>query len=1002
MRRNLFKKGLTTSVFITMLLATTLNTSFLPETTAYANMSPLSILINPKSGYVGDTVQVNGEIDTTNGSYLIFFDEEVVKDGTAIDTLVNDTFIVPPRPTGNYTVTLHDVTTKSNYTSSELFTVQTAYFIKAVAPPHPEQLQEGESTRILVNVTGGARNTCYVANITVTAPEGTVYYNDTLQLTNTTDTGYGEGNITYPADFSVGAHTNYTGTYHATFNETPASANFTVGLTDKLEYRRIDSVHIRGAGYKFNENVTVNIGYYNDTYLIPVRGYPKTENASEGVVAHTWQIPDNATLGTYNVTLTGAFTAKPVKDTQNFTVIFIEKPLLNQSIGRWESPVRVVGEIATFGGNYIILWNGESVRDGTCNRYSAVVNDTFTVPISVKGDHNITLYDVANKTGSLPSAFEVTTSCYVSATPARILEGLNTTITLGIRGARANKTYTFIINVTDPQPTPAHYSVARIVSTKPDGSGHNSTLFYGNFSAGANTNYVGTYLIAAIVANKTLATGNFTVGLTDRAEYVRRYLEKGIEMNGTISIRASGYHENETVTVDIIYHENETAPRKPVKGYPKRVNASAQGVIIDSWMIPDNATLGMYTVALVNATPVKPKVDIQNFTVIEITVYCQPQNRYDTYPSPLPDVPIGVYDEEGYVGSGISNRTGWVDFLLDRGNYTFRAFWKGVSVGSLNGSTIGPTTGYFLQMEFYIKCELARITMRVTDEAAPPRSPRALPFINVTLTSNETTRSFETDYTGIIATNAFTRVSCRIEARRYDHLFFNQLIGNLTKTIGNLTDPYPIICPTYTLFIHASDSKERPIQSATVEVIEWSSGRIVGLRKTSEWGSARFNCTFGKYKVRVYNAGQTIILNETVVDVIRNQLYLVLHCRTVNLDLLVKVIDYLGQPVPNAGVKIEREGMEIRNLTTCPDGIASEHEILGGDYRISLYVSGRLCGVKSLYLDESGEIVFQVGDYVMVGGYPLELNQLITGISLTILVVFCALALIHRGRSKKS
>jgi len=53
-------------------------------------------------------------------------------------------------------------------------------------------------------------------------------------------------------------------------------------------------------------------------------------------------------------------------------------------------------------------------------------------------------------------------------------------------------------------------------------------------------------------------------------------------------------------------------------------------------------------------------------------------------------------------------------------------------------------------------------------------------------------------------------------------------------------------------------------------------------------------------------------------------------------------------------------------------------------------------------LDESKEILFRVDNYVMVGGYALEVNQLITGISLTILVVLCALALIYRRRSKES
>ncbi len=995
MRRNPFKKGLTTSVLITILLATILNTSFLPKATAHTSAPTATVFITPESGHVGDVVRVIGEINTTDGSYLIFFDDETVKDGTATGTAVNDTFIVPPRPMGTYTVMLHDITTKTTFTSAILFNLQPAYHITAVVPSPPEQLQEGESTKILVNVTGGTSNTCYIANVTVTAPDSAVYFNDALQLSNTTNTGYGEANLTYPFDFSVGAHTNYTDTYHLAFNETLATANFSVGLTNKLEYRRIDGVHIQGAGYTFGENVTINISHCNNTSFIPAKGYPKTEKASDGVVAHVWQIPDNAALRTYNITLTGTITDKPVKDTQNFTVIFIEKPILNQSIGGWETPVKVIGEIATFGGNYSVLWDGESIKEGICVLDSGVVNDTFTVPISVKGDHNITLYDIVNETESPPSTFEVTTSCHVSATPARIQEGLNTTITVGIRGARVNKTYTFIINVTNPQPTPKCYNVTRTISTDLDGLGHNSTLYYGNFPAGANTNHMGTYSITVIAANKTLTTGSFTVGLTDRAEYVRRYLENGVETNGTVSIRASGYHENETTTVNITYHENETAPGKSVKGYPKSVNASAEGVVTDSWSIPYNATLGTYTVGLVNATPIKPKVDIQNFTVIEITVYCQPQNKYDPSPSPLPDVPIGVYDEEGYVGSGISNRTGWVNFLLDRGNYTFVAFWKGVPVGSLNGSTTETTIAYFLQMKFYIKCELARIKMVVSDESVPPRK---LPFINVTLISDRTADSFETNYEGTVFTNTFTNITYRIEARRYGHLFCNQSIGHVTSTPPQIN----ITCPTYTLFVSASDSKERPIPNVIVRVIEWGSGRIAGEGTTNQWGSIRFDCTFGRYKVRVYNLEQTVILKERVVDVIRNQFYLVLPCKTMNLDLSVKVIDYLRQTIPNARVKIEREDVEILNLTTGPDGIASKHEILGGDYRIFLYVAGRLCGVKSLYLDESREITFQVGDYVMVGGYPLESNQLITGISLIILLIVSTSALTYRRRSKKS
>jgi len=705
-------KGSITSVFITILLATTLIISSLPKTTAHTSEPTATVSIAPESGYVGDVIRVVGEINTTDGLYLVFFDREEVKNGTATGKAVNDTFVVPPKPMGNYTVTLHDVTTKSNYTSPEPFTLQTAYFIKAVVPSPPEQLQQGESTKIFVNVTGGAENTVYSANVTVTDPSGTVFYNETLQLTNTTNTGYGEGNLTYPADFGAGVHTNYTGTYQIAFNETLATAGFTVGLTDRQEYVRryltypeqeeTGEVVIQGSGYD-NETVTINITYYNKTSLTPLEGYPKKENASNGIVTHRWKIPDNATLTTYNVTLTSDTIEKPVRDTQTFTVI-------------------------------------------------------------------------------------------------------------------------------------------------------------------------------------------------------------------------------------------------------------------------------------------------------EIVVSCQAQNKYDN--NPLADVSIKASVGILSVGSRTTNETGWVDFRLDRGYYSFGAYWIEVLVGSLSSHIEGDPVDYVLRVKFQIKCKLANLTINVRDKDGP------LPFINVTL-ANVTSAlmripPFQTDHEGFTSCKAFTDVAYRIEARRYGHLFYNQSIGNVTKTIGNLTDPFLIICPTHTLFIHALDSKEHPIQNAAVEVIEWSSGRIAGEGKADQWGSTRINCTFGRYKVRVYNAEQTVILNETVVDVIRNRFYLMLHCKTVNLDLSVKVIDHFGQPIPNAMVKIEREDMETLNSTTGSNGIASMNRILGGAYRISLLVDGRLCGIESLYLDESREIVFRVGDLVMVGGYPLESNQLITGVSLTILVVFCALALIYRRRSKKS
>jgi len=162
-------KSKVTLAFTTLLIITTIIASFLPQATA----NPTTITtITPSSGSVGTPVVVTGEIDTVNGSYKIFFDEEEVKSGTTVNGTVNATFIVPNRPKGDYVVKLHDVTENTNDTAP--FTIETAYYIEAVVPTHPEQLQEEDVTVIWVNVTGGAENTRYRANITVTDPSGAV------------------------------------------------------------------------------------------------------------------------------------------------------------------------------------------------------------------------------------------------------------------------------------------------------------------------------------------------------------------------------------------------------------------------------------------------------------------------------------------------------------------------------------------------------------------------------------------------------------------------------------------------------------------------------------------------------------------------------------------------------------------------------------------------------------------------------------------------------------
>ncbi len=424
-----------------------------------------------------------------------------------------------------------------------------------------------------------------------------------------------------------------------------------------------------------------------------------------------------------------------------------------------------------------------------------------------------------------------------------------------------------------------------------------------------------------------------------------------------------------------------------VANYPTDETADPKGVVTHMWRIFGNATLGTHVVTLASPTvpDLKPVPDSQSVPVLEIIVYCQAQNKYEVgEPVGLAGVKVEALGPTK--AEGISNKTGWVDFRLDRGNYTFKVSWKEVQVGVLNQSVTGNATEYILIKTFHIECELTHITI-----ATYPR----LPFINITLTSNKTTESFETNNTGIIATNTFAGVTYRIEARRYGHLFLNQSIGNLT--VSRWVD---ITIPAYSLFVNAVDSKGQPLQNVDVNVVEWSSGVVMGSETTNNWGSVTFSFIFGRYKVRVYNGSalveNSVILNETVVDLIEDQFFLLIYCNIYNVDLSVSVIDYFGQPIPNAVVKVERDGVEIASSTTEEHGTASLQGIMGGSCRVSLYILGKLCETKTLYLDGDRDLMFNIDKYIVIGGHPLEIVQFIALASLSILVAVFALALAYR------
>ncbi len=290
---------------------------FLPHVKA-VDVEITSISPETQTGNVGDTVRVIGTINTTNGLYQIWFGDALVVNETAAENNVNASFLVPTLPKGNYTLTLSDVTANINATS--WFVIETTYYIQISTPTPPEQLQENATVEISVSVTGGEANVVYVANVTVEAPTpSNETYSALVTLSNTTDTGIGNATITYPDAFGGGAHTNYTGTYTVSFNETLATDTFFIGLTDRAEYHRGDTVNIKAAGYQQYENVTVKILFGTEV----LSNQTDVQADDLGFVYANWTIPMNATIGEYTVNITSTSsppTEKRVPDFQHFSV----------------------------------------------------------------------------------------------------------------------------------------------------------------------------------------------------------------------------------------------------------------------------------------------------------------------------------------------------------------------------------------------------------------------------------------------------------------------------------------------------------------------------------------------------------------------------------------------------------------------------------------------------------------------------------------------------------
>jgi hypothetical protein len=245
-------------------------------------------------------------------------------------------------------------------------------------------------------------------------------------------------------------------------------------------------------------------------------------------------------------------------------------------------------------------------------------------------------------------------------------------------------------------------------------------------------------------------------------------------------------------------------------------------------------------------------------------------------------------------------------------------------------------------------------------------------------------------------------VTYTLNASRYETQF------NTTTLYGLLQDENPvawfnltIICPTYTLQVNVTNpnANDQPISSALVKIQDVMGGLYFENTTTMD-GIAIFNSLLGKYIVAVYVNG--IKLNETIVNLNETFINVSISCKFYGLTIAIQVVDYFGQPIPNANVTLSLENLQQWSLTKS-DGTAEFPDTIGGNLQVMVYLPGQSQPymTSSLYVDSSKTIQIKIERYTMLAGFLVETSQLATSIIIAVSVILVLSLEIYRKKRPK-
>ncbi|MEM3727776.1 MAG: carboxypeptidase-like regulatory domain-containing protein [Candidatus Bathyarchaeia archaeon] len=651
--------------------------------------------------------------------------------------------------------------------------------------------------------------------------------------------------------------------------------------------------------------------------------------------------------------------------------------------GKVGDKVYVIGTINSTDGPYQIWFDNILIKSENASGNN--VNCSFIVPPLLPKNYTLILRDVV-KNLNATSWFIVETNYVLNIVnkpdyPKQLQQKEKVNISIGITGGNASTIYS--VNVTVKTPANKTYSKEVQLLTKDDGTGNATVVYPFENAQDSNTNYTGTYTVTANFSG-ILVSDTFIVGLTDSAEYHRLQ---------NVDIKAA-YAPYENVTLTIMgkgaYHSiNLTADNEGIVHYT-------------GWSVPQNATIGSYQVSIKSMSNITRKTppDVQNFTVPGFKIEICTRNLASEVVS---NVTLRTYDlwANKTYSDVVSNRTGFAILTLEVGEYNFTVYYRGVKVNQ---------TSVFINQErtFNITCQLTNLRVRVV---SAQNMAITIPFVNVTL-SCSFTRDLDgkmdkyvnftlTDITGTAWFHSLLpNVNHIIVASRYGRNF-NQTIYKVEQYAWNVLN---VTCPVFPMHVNVFDGEGNPIEGATVEAFDLEVGAQYSNR-TNRNGNAVLNCIFGKYNVKIYF--NRILLNKTKMPVVLfgENVTSPFYCILYNLPIHVKVVDYFGQPIQNANVTLERNGVKINSSITGAGGVATFREI-GGTLTIKVYLTNQNLPEATLtaYIgekrDHSNPVVVKLGNYVVLAGFLVDTAQFAMIILILATMVLVAIIEIARRRFK--